>query len=151
MDIAIRTLLALSFALLIACNSGPKGSAGFALPDGDASVGKTNYLALQCNACHQMAAVAQLETEEEPDISVAIGGKTTRIRTYGELVTSIINPSHRLARGYSTDTIQMEGQSRMKNYNDEMTVSELIDLVAFVQSSYEIEPIQPPIYRDYGH
>jgi hypothetical protein len=28
---------------------------------------------------------------------ITLGGTTTRVRTYGELVTPIINPSHRVA------------------------------------------------------
>ena len=74
----------------------------------------------------------------------------TRIQTYGELVTSIINPSHRLARGYAVEEIASEeGESEMKNYNDVMTVSELIDLVTFLQSHYslrEYEITRYPLY-----
>ena len=80
----------------------------------------------------------------------SLGGKVARIKTYGELVTSIINPSHRLAKAYPSDEIQIEGRSRMLNYNDAMTVSELIDLVAFLQPRYEIREYDMtyyPIYR----
>ena len=66
-------------------------------------------------------------------MSIALGGEVTRIQTYGELVTSIINPSHRLAEGYPVDTVSVDGKSRMRNYNDVMTVTELTDLVMFLQ------------------
>ena len=62
----------------------------------------------------------------------------TRVKTYGELVTAIINPSHKLAQGYPLDTISEDGQSRMPLYNSYMTVQELIDIVAFLQPHYDV-------------
>ena len=134
---------------LAACDPGPKSSAGFTLPDGDAEQGKTNYIKFRCNLCHDSEAVPQLESEDAPEISVTLGGETTRIRTYGELVTSIINPSHRVARRSSPELADEGGQSRMLNYNDVMTVTEMIDLVAFVQSSYRLSPYKPSAYPVY--
>jgi hypothetical protein len=144
-------MIVIGLTTLAGCDSGPESARGFTLPDGDAESGRTTYLELQCNACHTIADIEQISPEREPDISVALGGKVTSVRTYGELVTSIINPSHRLARGYPAESIQTEdGQSKMKNYNDVMTVSELIDLVKFLQSNYSLrqyEPTHYPIYR----
>ena len=72
-----------------------------------------------------------------------------RIKTYGELVTSIINPSHRLAKGYAEANVAMEGKSNMTVYNDVMTVRELIDLVAFLQSHYELRVYDHTVYSPY--
>ena len=55
-----------------------------------------------------------------------------------ELVTAIINPSHKLAQGYPLDTISEDGQSLMPLYNSYMTVQELIDIVAFLQPHYDV-------------
>ena len=41
------------------------------------------------------------------------------------------------------------GQSKMISYNDVMTVSQLIDLVAFVQSSYTLTPYKNSTYPVY--
>ena len=41
------------------------------------------------------------------------------------------------------------GESRMVVYNDVMTVTQLIDLVAFVQSSYVLAPYNPSHYPVY--
>lgn len=146
MRIAKLLTALLAVVAMCACDGGPKGSQGFSLPDGDAQIGRANFIGFRCNACHTIADVAQLETDGEPEISVALGGTTTRVRTYGQLVTSIINPSHRLARGYPEEAVAVDGESRMRNYNDAMSVSELIDLVAFVQSNYVLEPYQPSQY-----
>jgi len=147
----LRIALLSTLAILYGCDSGPKGSLGFTLPDGDAEKGRANYIAFQCHACHASATVSQLNMGKKPEISVFLGGKTTRIKTYGELVTSIINPSHKLAKGYAPDMIQQEGKSRMTKYNDVMTVSELIDVVAFVQSGYELMAYYPTIYPSYKY
>ena len=60
-------------------------------------------------------------------------------------MTSIANPSHRLARGYPPETVAVEGVSLMSliYLNDVMTVQQLVDVVAFLQPRYEVVP--PPI------
>jgi len=125
--------------MLSGCDSGPKSSIGFSLPDGDVEHGKAVFQTLQCNACHTIDGVEQLASDGEPAISVKLGGKVNRVTTYGKLVTSIINPSHRFAKGYSLDEVQSDGVSKMRNYNDTMTVSQLIHLVTFLQSKYKLE------------
>ena len=96
-----------------------------------------------------MAGIEQLAADGEPELSIVLGGEVARLKTYGELVTSIINPSHRIARGYPADVVQADGQSKMKNYNDVMTVSQLIDLVAFLQSHYSLIEYEPTEYAPF--
>ena len=69
-----------------------------------------------------------------------------RIKTYGDLVTAIVNPSHNLAKGYTPSLVAQDGKSRMTVYNDVMTVSQLIDIVAFLQAHYELQPHTPTTY-----
>ena len=78
-----------------------------------------------------MRSVATLAVglQEKQEQSIKLGGEVARIKTYGELVTSIINPSHKLAKGYPPEAVASEeGQSKMKNYNDVMTVSQLLSV-----------------------
>ncbi len=82
-------------------------------------------------------------------MNVRLGGEVSRIGTYGELVTSIINPSHRLAKGHATEDISDEGKSLMTNYNDVLTVQQLIDLTAFLQSRYVLRKYEPTDYPLY--
>jgi len=126
-------------SILAGCDTGPKSAMGFSLPDGDARHGRALFQTLQCHACHAIEGIEQLGSSAEQGISVKLGGEVSRIKTYGELVTSVINPSHRLAKGYPLEEIQSNGVSKMRNYNDTMTVSQLIDLVAFLQSEYKLE------------
>jgi len=91
----------------------------------------------------------QLEPLGTGEPLVTLGGQVTRVRTYGELVTSIINPSHRLAPGYPIEDISRVGESLMAlaYLNEVMTVQQLVDLVAFLQTRYEVIP---PEYDPYG-
>jgi hypothetical protein len=146
----VMRILLVSAALCVAgCDTGPKSSLGFTLPDGDPEQGKAVYITFQCNTCHEHADVPQLATSGDSSISVVLGGETTRVRTYGELVTSVINPSHRVARRKSSDVADESGQSKMVNFNDVMTITQLVDLVAFLQSSYTLSPYKTTTYPVY--
>ena len=141
-----------SLFLLTGCDSGPKSSLGFTLPDGNAEIGQRHFVELGCVYCHSIAGKEDLIVPPdtiEPILDVALGGSTTRIATYGQLVTSIINPSHKVAPEYRDMSVAANGQSMMRTYNSIMTVDELIHIVAFVQDQYVLEPVEPTIYRMY--
>lgn len=135
----------------VGCDRGPKSGRGFALPEGNVEKGKETFQRLNCHVCHTVADIEQLvPLEGEPEVTVALGGDVSRVQTYGELVTSVINPSHRFARGYAPEDVQTEeGKSKMTIYNDTMTVSELIDVVAFLQSEYKLYRMPPTPYVPY--
>lgn len=149
---ACSAFTAVGLLMLAGCDVGPKSGSGFALPDGDAAAGETHFLRLRCNDCHSVQGRPELRSAAfEPLMTVPLGGKTTRIATYGELVTSVINPSHRISQRYLDEPVEEGGASNMRNYNDVMTVAELIDLVAFLQAQYELEPYVGPSYRSYHY
>lgn len=121
---------------------------GFRLPDGNAQAGREAFIYLQCHQCHTIAG------EELPDIPgqdppyVELGGDVTQVKAYGELITAIINPSHKLARGYAKEVVAEDGKSKMYVYNEYMTVQELIDIVTFLQPHYDVVPptFRYPVY-----
>lgn len=121
-----------------------QASKGFSLPPGDIAQGEQVFKDMQCLSCHTLDGYQRPEGDWE--LSVALGGQTKSLKTYAELVTSVINPSHRLAEGNDMSAIQVDGKSVMPVYNDVMTVSELVDLVTFLESKYELEPYEPTIY-----
>lgn len=125
------------------CGNNPKSSRGFLLPDGDAAQGKQAFVALKCNTCHKV------EGEQLPPptaFNLTLGGETTQVKTYGELVTSIINPSHVLSEKYQKELADAK-ESPMPKFNHEMTVEQMIDLVAFLQPHYKVAV---PDYTPYG-
>ena len=134
---------------LIACDSGPRSPVGFLLPGGDVEQGEAAFVELECNSCHSVDGVDLPPPTliPLPSASVVLGGQVFEIRTDGYLVTSIINPSHKLARGLEKEEITTStGESRMPDYSDLMTVRQLIDLVAFLQSRYTVVPVpQSPL------
>ena len=69
-----------------------------------------------------------------------LGGQVSSSKTYGQLVTSVINPLHRIAHSYKPQNTDADGHSTMRNYNDVMTVKQLVDLVTFLESQYELKP-----------
>ncbi len=134
--------LVVALALLggAGCDRGAKSAMGFRLPDGSAEQGLDDFVALQCHSCHVVIGIELPEPETRGPVLVKLGGEVGRIKTYGQLVTSIINPSHRLAGAYP-DAVSRDGQSLMRVYNEVMTVQQLIDLVAFLQAQYDELPV----------
>ena len=129
-----------------ACDTGPKSSMGFRLPDGNADVGKQLFVKLECNSCHTIPNLELAAPAEEGPVNVILGGPVARVKNYGQLVSSIINPSHKISRRYPKDEVSVDGESLMRIYNETMTVQELIDLVAFLQAQYQVTVPQYTYY-----
>ena len=83
---------------------GPRSAAGFRLPPGDAHRGQAAFLELKCNQCHRVVGLALPGPTADP--SVLLAGMVNRVKTDGELVTSIVNPSHRIVEGYPRDLVR---------------------------------------------
>lgn len=153
MNIRLFTAIAVGFiaqGMMASCAlDDPRSARGFRLPDGDAMAGERAFVELECNACHQVDGIDGL-SDRTGAASVRLGGEVTRVRSYGELVTAIINPSHRVASGPAANVTDENGRSRMEYaaLNDRMTVRQLVDLVSFLQGKYEVVP---PAYDPYGY
>jgi hypothetical protein len=71
---------------------------------------------------------------------IELGGETSQVKAYSELVTSIINPNHRISDRYREQLSQpglgpLVTQMPMAHI-ETMTVRQLIDIVAFLDSRY---------------
>ena len=136
----VTLMLALAaLAALSGCEADRMSEKGFSLPEGNAMNGREAFVYMHCHECHSVV------NEEFPVVAMAdppfveLGGRVTRVKTYGELVTAIINPSHKLAPGYPVEVVSNDGESsKMPVYNGYMTVQELIDIVAFLQPHYDV-------------
>lgn len=136
----------LSVGLLISsCNGQARG---FALPEGDIEKGIQTYQRLSCTECHSISGIEWKGGSDS--LKIHLGGEVSTQPTYGELVASVVNPSHKIARRFKQKTATEEGLSKMKNYNEVMTVQELIDLVAFLQSEYDVKA-PPTVYYPYHY
>lgn len=144
-------IMALLFAFMLIAVAGCDPQArGFALPDGDAEQGKINFIALACNECHSVrGSIEKMAEGGHPEIHYQLGGPVTRVRSYGDLVTSIINPTHKVS-GYAKSKVNVDGagNSRMRNYNQIMTVQQLVDLTTYLETTYEV--VKPSVAPMYG-
>jgi len=145
-----RTLLPLVLAPLAlalfaaACKPPDQSPRGFRLPEGDIERGKEAFVSLNCYACHTVDGVALPPATAEQVLP--LGGEVARLKTYGQLVTAVIHPSHNLAPAFK-EKLERGEISPMPQFNDSMTVSQMIDIVTFLQSRYralEYDPIYYP-------
>lgn len=138
-------ILGAILASALACDSGRKAATGFRLPEGDVERGKAAMLDLKCHACHEVVGSGFPEPIADPPVPVRLGGETPYVRTDGQFVSSIVNPSHQLSYGFQKELVESGDESRMADYNEVMTVEQLIDMVAYLQSIYEVKP-PPPMH-----
>jgi hypothetical protein len=132
-------MLAVVLGLAAGCDTGPQSAKGFRLPDGDLEQGKTAFVELKCNTCHSVSGVELPPADSPGPVQLQLGGEVHRVKTYGELVTAIIYPSHNLSEKFQKELIKEGTLSPMGDFNHVMTVQQLIDLVAFLQPQYELE------------
>lgn len=135
--------------ILSACDQGVSSPEGFSLPEGNPKAGERVFLKHQCLACHSIPGLEDDNFEREHSPPISLSSNSAIVKTYAELVTSIINPSHRISRGALWANSDANKESVMPNYNDVLTVSELIDLVAFIQPHYEVTPWPYTVYPVY--
>ena len=135
----VMAIMLVSLAAMSACDRDAlMSSRGFRLPDGDAVAGRDAFLYMQCHQCHTISGeqLPVIPGQEMP--YVELGGEVTQVKTYGQLVTAIINPSHELAPGYAAEVVSEYGESNMYIYNDHMAIQELINIVMYLQPYYDV-------------
>jgi hypothetical protein len=133
----------LASAAALACVS-PRSGRGLRLPEGDVTRGKAAFMDMKCNACHEVAGAALPRPHADPPVPVVLGGPVPYLRTDGELITAITNPSHSLARGYPAEAVRSGRGSRMGDFSNAMQVRQLVDIVAFLQSTYVLQTAEIP-------
>jgi mono/diheme cytochrome c family protein len=126
--------------LAAGCTPPEKSGVGFRLPDGNVDRGKQAFIDLKCSSCHSVEGVHFGTNQITGHLNIVLGGETLMVRTYGQLVTAIINPSHIITSRFK-DQLKLEGKlSPMPEFNEVMTVEQMIDLVAFLQPRYRLPP-----------
>lgn len=139
-------LLITALILTAGCGRDRRSGKGLILPDGDIEQGKAAFIDLECHRCHTVAGVQLPEPAlETPLVTINLGGGVYRVKTYGELVTSIIHPDHIVSPVYLRRLGELteddDAESPMPSINERMTVAQLIDIVMFLDSRYKkLEP-----------
>lgn len=137
--ISALTIIFAGVLLLGGCDRDARmASVGFRLPDGDPQAGREAFIYMQCHQCHTIEGMELPVIPGQEPPYVQLGGKVTAVKTYGQLITAVIYPSHKLATGYAEEVVSVDGESNMYIYNQHMTVQELIDIVMFLQPEYDV-------------
>ncbi|MEO6002682.1 MAG: c-type cytochrome [Opitutus sp.] len=120
---------------------------GLRLPKGSAENGKNVFVALNCTQCHTVTGVDLPKPTVAPEFVVDLGGKAPRVRSVGDLMTAIIHPTQTVSFKMRRPVAGAPGKE-MPTVNDVMTVSQLVDLVRFLQPRYF--EMAPPIDWSYS-
>lgn len=127
------------------CDAEKREAKGFRLPDGDIEKGKEAFVALNCQTCHTVSGVKLPPASSPGQHNVILGGVVVKVKSYGELVTAVIHPAHDIAKTF--DATKMEGElSPMPQYNQVLTVEQMVDIVSFLHSRYKQRPVQIDYY-----
>jgi sulfur-oxidizing protein SoxX len=113
---------------------------GFPIEEGDIEAGRQAFIDHQCHQCHSVAGVTLPPLAGANEVLLELGGETSTVKSYAELMTSVINPNHAISERYRERlrleaTVPLESPMPMPHI-DTMTVRQLIDLVAFLDSRY---------------
>jgi hypothetical protein len=131
-----------SVALLLSACDNLESGRRLHLPKGSAENGKTAFIALKCTDCHTVSGVELPKPTAAPENIVQLGGDVPRLRTVGDLLTSIIHPTQSIPLT-SQGAAPTPDRSSMPNVNEKMTVAQMVDLVRFLQPHYS--EMEPPI------
>jgi sulfur-oxidizing protein SoxX len=133
--------------VLTSCSEEKRMAKGFVLPKGEIEAGKTAFSELKCTLCHSVAGVEFPEIESGAGFE--LGGEVRRIKTYGELATAVIDPTHDVNPKFIATRPAYNGEkpsTPMPSYNSNMTVRQLSDIVIFLHSRFQEEG---PDFTDY--
>lgn len=124
---------------LFGCATGPASTAEFRFPilKGNIESGRQGFVELGCNQCHTVNGVPLPAYQGEMPVNFELGGRIWYAKTYADLVTSIINPDHIISEEY-LDKIHQghRGSTSPMPFRGDMTLTQLIDIVTFLNSRY---------------
>lgn len=116
---------------------------GFFLPKGSAEDGRKAFNHLKCSACHWAANDMQVPDPITAKAGPMLGPKQAAYAP-GWIANSIVSPSHTIARNSEPGKTEGGELSRMPDFSQTMTVRELIDLIAYIQSLKQAQPAKVP-------
>jgi hypothetical protein len=128
----LRVLILVS-TVVAAAACGPEGGriATLYLPDGDPTMGRSAFVEMRCYVCHAVVGDTFPEPHATPPVPVALG-RNVGMMSRGAITEAIIAPSHRIPEGI--ESVRRGELSRMGDYSEAMTVRQLIDIVAYLET-----------------
>lgn len=135
---------------LTACTRESAPVKGFVMPQGDLAQGEQVFVKYNCHACHTIPGVDLPKFDPPPPLVLVLGGEVYRVKNSGELLTSVINPTHVISEEYisTLEEAQQAGTTTpMPYYGDTMTISEMVNLVSFLEAQYS--KLMPEFFQNY--
>jgi len=109
-------------------------------PAGNPEAGRLVFRTRKCFVCHQVAGPEGQGLKTRTSISAPLLDSRIAQKDPGEVITGIIAPSHKVSESIAKES---GGKlSPMGDFTSTMTVRELIDLVAFLRSIDETQPVR---------
>ena len=113
---------------------------GFPVQEGSVEAGRQAFIDHKCHQCHSVAGIRLPPLAGASPVMLELGGATAEVKNYAELMTSVINPDHAISERYR-EQLRLEGAVPLESpmptpQIDNMTVRQLLDLVAFLDSRY---------------
>lgn len=132
--------LLVPFVFAAGCATHPDYATQFRFPInwGNIAAGKAAFIELGCHQCHTVSGVDLPAYQGKSPLKLELGGEIRYAKTYADLVTSIINPSHVVSEKY----LQMLPPDKRRTarsimpFRGKMTVEQLINIVTFLNSRY---------------
>jgi sulfur-oxidizing protein SoxX len=135
---------------LSGCATYPDYATQFRFPIewGNIAEGQRAFVDLECHQCHTVNGVNMMSYDGESPLTLELGGTIAYAKTYADLVTSIINPNHVVSDEYLSmlPPDARRGTTTIMPFKDQMTVTQLIDLVMFLNSRYVLMDGYSEIY-----
>ena len=107
----------------------------FTLPQGDPMQGRKIFVEVECYKCHEIKgetfpAVAKGEKGVGPELSQMAGMHPVEFFAESIMNSNAVIDSDAKEKGY----LGADGKSKMPNYNDILTVKQVVDLAAYLAS-----------------
>ncbi len=115
-------------------------AADFKLPGGDKAIGEEVFVSLNCNQCHTVYGTDLDEPKGKRRLNLPLAGEARFVRSYEELIIAITNPQHVVTERYREILSGPEQAGEIKAFmpdlTNDMSVRQLMDLVAFLNDAY---------------
>lgn len=136
--LTVMTLCLVSTLVFANRDEGMMPAEGFFLQQGDPQAGEAAFARLRCDACHWVRNNMNLQAPVADKIGPLLGPKQAGYEA-GWIANSIVTPSHTIAIRSNGEADESE-LSRMGDFTETMTVKELMNLVAFLQTLDDEDP-----------
>jgi mono/diheme cytochrome c family protein len=103
----------------------------FSLPKGDPEAGKKAFEEAGCSICHEVPGVKGGESEDYGGPNLT---NIADIQSTEYLFESIVHPNAVIAGGTGSGYAGPDGKSQMPEFRDMLTVGQVVDLVAFLET-----------------